>query len=204
MKTVHAFRRLPTEAFVVDFQGQSLPFKADAQGQVVSAMPDDVADALIAAAPCGYRELGASPTVAPKTPAKKAEPKIEALYGSDKYGPHLQIGGEQVQLGTVVAAAHTASGLSVEDWNALAAADRDALIDQQIAAMTPESTDTGSSGAVASPFVITSPEDVKIDLGPMTDDEVREFAVKQGLPKPHHTKKGDKLKLAVIEALKAQ
>jgi hypothetical protein len=36
----------------------------------------------------------------------------------------------------------------------------------------------------------------------MSDDEVREFAVAQGLAKPHHSKKGDKLRQFVIDSLK--
>ncbi len=55
----------------------------------------------------------------------------------------------------------------------------------------------------ASPFVIESPDGVKYDLGSMSDAEVREFAVKAGLAKPHHAKKGDGLRQFVIDALKA-
>lgn len=53
------------------------------------------------------------------------------------------------------------------------------------------------------PFVITSPEGEKFDLAAMGDDEVRAFAERAGAPKPHHMKKGDALRTAVIESLKA-
>lgn len=212
MKTVHAFRRLPTEQIEVDFHNRGLKFKANDRGQVVCEMDDDVADALVKAAPCGYRLLGepTAPAPAPKATPKQAAPSpvqsaVEALIGTDKHGSHIQIGEESLQLGAVVAAAHTASGLSVADWNALDGAARDALIDGQIEKLTTKAGEKSGDGeGGASPFTITSPDDVVIDLGPMTDDEVRAFAEKQGLPKPHHAKKGDKLKLAVIEALKAQ
>ncbi|MBT9493869.1 MAG: hypothetical protein IV107_16340 [Paucibacter sp.] len=64
--------------------------------------------------------------------------------------------------------------------------------------------DTEALAAVAAQFSVTDPNGEVFNLGPMTDEEVREFAEKAGAPKPHHTKKGDKLKLAVIESLKAQ
>lgn len=53
-------------------------------------------------------------------------------------------------------------------------------------------------------FVITPSDGPAVDLGAMSDAEVRAFAEQEGLDKPHHTKKGDALRLAVIEALKAQ
>lgn len=54
------------------------------------------------------------------------------LYGSGTMPAVLTIAGQKVQLGTLVAAAHAASGLSVDDWNALDEPARDHLLAEQI------------------------------------------------------------------------
>lgn len=59
----------------------------------------------------------------------------EVLYGSSVLPSMLDIGGEQVQLGTLVAAAHQASGLTVAEWNELAAEVREELLADQLALM---------------------------------------------------------------------
>jgi hypothetical protein len=51
-----------------------------------------------------------------------------ALLGSDTLNAELQVGEGTIQLGTLVAAAHEASGLSAEDWNALDPAKRDEML----------------------------------------------------------------------------
>ena len=71
-------------------------------------------------------------------PARVAEPEPEdddvMLFGSNIFGAHFDIGGEQIQLGTIVVAAQVASGLSAKDWNALPEVARDALIETQAVA----------------------------------------------------------------------
>lgn len=63
----------------------------------------------------------------------------EVLYGSNKLPAMVKIAKDkEVQLGEVVAAAHTASGLSVEDWNALEEDKRDELLTDQIKTMRAE------------------------------------------------------------------
>lgn len=54
------------------------------------------------------------------------------LLGSDIHEATYEIGGELYQLGDVVALAHTKSGLSAEDWNALDPDDRHARIDMAL------------------------------------------------------------------------
>lgn len=72
-----------------------------------------------------------------KTTAPKADTKAaaETLYGSDTLPAVLTIGGQDVQLGTVVASAHAASGLSVAEWNALAPEERDVYLNDQVASL---------------------------------------------------------------------
>ena len=65
--------------------------------------------------------------------AEANRPPLAILHGSDKLPAHIEIAeGKTVQLGTVVAEAHTASGLSEEAWNALPADERDALLNAEI------------------------------------------------------------------------
>lgn len=157
---LHAYRRNPNESIDVDFGGQMLKFKPNERGDVVADVePEELALALVQAAPCGYRAYETAQALAPKPPAPapkptKAEPAPTASTSpSDASGDQAQQGKPAEQ-------------------------------------------------AQASAFVITSPEGESFDLGAMDDDGVRAFAVKQGLEKPHHSKKGDKLRAFVIEELK--
>lgn len=54
------------------------------------------------------------------------------LLGSSSFDPVLEVGDKQVQLGDVVAAAYAASGMSVEEWNALTETERDDLIEAEL------------------------------------------------------------------------
>jgi len=65
----------------------------------------------------------------------------------------------------------------------------------------PSGNADGASDAAS--FVITPSDGPAVDLGPMSDAELRAFAVEQGLAKPHHTKTGDKLRQLIIDQLKA-
>ncbi len=63
----------------------------------------------------------------------KAKKPQDILYGSDTFPAHVEIAdGVTVQLGEIVAAAHSASGLSADDWNALPAEDRDGLLTAEV------------------------------------------------------------------------
>lgn len=71
------------------------------------------------------------------------------LYGTDQLPAHIEIGGEMVQLGTVVAAAHAVSGLSVEDWNGLVPQIRDQLLIEHLEVMRAGAASGASSPAAA-------------------------------------------------------
>ncbi|WP_137136561.1 hypothetical protein [Rhizobium sp. FKY42] len=68
-----------------------------------------------------------APAAAP-TP-DQPDPGIVTLIGSNILPDQVEIApGKSVPLGEIVAKAHEKSGLSIEDWNALPQADRDALL----------------------------------------------------------------------------
>lgn len=59
----------------------------------------------------------------------------QSLDGSSTIDAEIDVNGAAVQLGTVVASAHTRSGLSVDEWNALSPEKRDELLNAEIALM---------------------------------------------------------------------
>lgn len=63
------------------------------------------------------------------------------LVGSSNFDAVLEVAGKQVQLGDVVAAAHAASGMTVEEWNALTEPERDDLIEAELTRMEGEGAD---------------------------------------------------------------
>jgi hypothetical protein len=64
------------------------------------------------------------------SPAQQATMQI--LLGSSEHEANYTIGGTNYALGDVVALAHTASGLSVDEWNDLTDNSRADLIDEQL------------------------------------------------------------------------
>lgn len=63
----------------------------------------------------------------------KANKPQEILHGSDTFPAHIEIAeGVTVQLGDIVGAAFTASGLDAEAWNALSAEERDGLLTAEV------------------------------------------------------------------------
>ena len=63
---------------------------------------------------------------------KEAEQDEQVLIGSSVQPAVIKIGENEVQLGEIVAAAHTASALSVAAWNKLKEKKREALIAAEI------------------------------------------------------------------------
>jgi len=57
------------------------------------------------------------------------------IYGTDQLPGLVEVGGQMVQLGTVVTGAHAASGLSVDDWNGLVPQIRDQLVIEHLELM---------------------------------------------------------------------
>jgi hypothetical protein len=60
------------------------------------------------------------------------------LFGSSNLSSHLGIGGQQVQLGAIVARAHRDSGMSTNDWNELTERQREHRLVDAIADMREE------------------------------------------------------------------
>jgi hypothetical protein len=86
-------------------------------------------------------------------PAEVAKTGAEILVGSSVHPATFEIGGQTFQLGTVVAMAHTASGLSVADWNALADDERHARIDAELDRLEAEAEAAGG-GADTKPAAL--------------------------------------------------
>lgn len=61
----------------------------------------------------------------PESLKRKVAAPVPSLYGSSILQPTYEIGGQTVQLGTIVANAHKDSGLSVEAWNMLPTGERE-------------------------------------------------------------------------------
>lgn len=86
----------------------------------------------------GFEELGPLPDpTEPETLVQTGIPTAsnqfaDLLYGTNLLPSTLFICGQDVQLGTVVAAAHVASGLSVKEWNGLPNRTRDHILVDQI------------------------------------------------------------------------
>ncbi len=66
------------------------------------------------------------------TPPIEGAPAAGALTGSPNFEAVQDIGDKQYQLSEIVAAAHSASGMSVDEWNALTETERDDLIEAEL------------------------------------------------------------------------
>ncbi|CAH0532138.1 hypothetical protein UAM5_00021 [Ralstonia phage UAM5] len=89
-----------------------------------------------------YRPVSAAGMQQTIVPANKLT-NAETLLGSDVHPAEIDLGdGRTVQLGAVVARAHAASGLTVEQWNALPAEARHAQIDAMLDTMADEMPQT--------------------------------------------------------------
>jgi hypothetical protein len=80
--------------------------------------------------------LGRAEGNIPEIPAdlvtKIKSSSVESLYGSSVLDATYEIGGETVQLGTIVANAHKLSGLTVSEWNMLGTGERDVLLNTEL------------------------------------------------------------------------
>jgi hypothetical protein len=149
-----------------------------------------------------------TPTPAPVPAPAPTAPISDVLYGSSTLPSMIEIGDQQVQLGTVVAAAHTASGLSVADWNALPAEDRDVRLAVQVEAMRKDvnKTEVNKEQAEMTADSRRLMELVLPDLDAMNDEQMRDWIAKHLKPrgiKIHSQIKGDKLRQAIAAAVKA-
>lgn len=132
----------------------------------VWAPAKQVAQAVAAAITLGSTApMPASANEAPKTGPGASDPNagettavngdhnrpLQVLLGSDVLPAHIQIGDELVQLGTVVAKAQEASGLSVEAWNDLVPQIREKLLADYVEALRSpvETTRAAAQGEVS-------------------------------------------------------
>ena len=111
---------------------QTYMFERDKHGRFVAEVFDLVHIQCLLSRDDIYREVKAEPE-------KPIEAHIETLLGSSVLPFMVEIGPDiSVQLGEVVARAHTASGLSIADWNAMADDAREALLAATVDAMKAE------------------------------------------------------------------
>jgi hypothetical protein len=75
-----------------------------------------------------------TPNASASAPAQAGGEKA-MLLGSSILPSLVSIGGKDIQLGAIVAAAHEASGLTVEAWNELPETEREKLLAAQVDAM---------------------------------------------------------------------
>lgn len=148
-----------------------------------------------------YRRIGIN--VKAEDAAPGATPGI--LIGSDNYKSTYEIGGETVQLGDLVEAAFDDSGLTVQEWNELAEADRDARIDAVLERARadaaggedsdddPEQGDAGDTDGGAEPPVTESGDTDE------RDDLAAEYEARFG-KKPHPAMKVETLREKLGEA----
>ncbi len=93
----------------------------DTFAKLAAATPDALNVAKVAGSPKDWAAMIAEAKA-------KLLPPTDLLNGSSTLPATFEIGGDAVQLGTLVAAAHQLRGGTAEEWNALPEAERDALI----------------------------------------------------------------------------
>lgn len=134
-------------------------------------------------------------------------------------------GSKTVPLGEVVAAAHRASGLSLEEWNELQGDEREAMISSMVGQMEVEAEaheaaemealrikaeedeaalaakqKAEQEAAEAAKFTLIAQDKSVIDLKPMSDTKLREFAKTYGVDLPPGIK-GDAIRQVIVDKL---
>lgn len=99
-------------------------------------------------APTGAVE-GAAATDTQEVVAGPDAPAAAGLLGSSVQPPNFTIGGREFTLGDIVRAAHVATGLSVDEWNALAADVREGLIADELSALEADAAQADADQAAA-------------------------------------------------------
>lgn len=158
--------------------------------------------------------------------ARKEAAEAGTLIGSSVQPSTVSLtGSKTVALGDVVAAAHRASGLSVEEWNELQDDEREALISNMVTTMENEAEQAeademeairlkaeqdaqaaaqaekeAAEAAAAAKFTLVAGDQTVIDLKAMDDAALREFAKKYEVTLPQKIK-GDQIRQVIIDAL---
>lgn len=126
-------------------------------------LADDVTRAPASApAPTPAAAPVAAPAPTPAPVAAPAQPEAPAgIYGTN-HPAHIDIGGEQVQLGELVRAAHATSGLTDQDWNELPEQDRHDFVEAEIEARRTAAADAKVMAAAKT-----------ADAAPLSRDELK-------------------------------
>ncbi|HEY1129136.1 MAG TPA: hypothetical protein VGF12_07015 [Roseateles sp.] len=132
-----------------------------------------------------------TPVVATPPPSPSTVKASTVLYGAD-LPALIEVAGTEIQLGVVVSAAHEASGLTVDEWNALDEADRKARIESLIEAARTEAADEQAKKDPAA----KATEAEKPDYSAMTAAQLRAALADKGVEV-----KGNQTKAKLIELL---
>lgn len=115
----------------VELWGKEYHFLPQPDGAHVAEVDDaDAQDRFLSIAD-GYRLYRPGRAGATVPAPEKPKPVAPPLLGSSSHPDPISINGADHALGDIVAAAHAASGMTADDWNALPADEREALIDEQ-------------------------------------------------------------------------
>lgn len=165
-------------------------------GAHVAAVADEAHQDRFLSIPEGYRVYrGKGVAPAPVAPVAAsapqisiAEPVAEILLGSDDHPAIFEIHGTTYSLGDIVALAHTASGLDVNEWNDLAAESRAGMIDDELDKLN-------EAGPVPSNPAALPPA----DDAALRNELVAQFEAKFG-KKPHHNAGIESIRAKLAEA----
>lgn len=126
--------------------------KSTRKGRAVATTEAAPAAAVVGDVAAQQQEQAAVATAGEQQAAADGGNKATALYGSSSLPAVFDIGGKQVPLGDVVRKAFEATGLTVDEWNALQADDRDSLIADEAAAMAEDVAPTEQAADPAPKF----------------------------------------------------
>lgn len=163
-------------------------------GAHVAAVDDQDHQDRFLSIPEGYRAYrgagvaaAAAPVVQVDPVAAPSTPVSNILLGSDEHPASFEIHGKTYSLGDIVAQAHAASGLDVNEWNGLAADSRAGMIDDVL-----DQIDQVGAEPPQSPQPPVNEEWVRAEL-------VAQFETKFG-KKPHHNAGIDSIRAKLAEA----
>jgi hypothetical protein len=131
---LHAYRR--KEPVDIELFGLKVEFKPNEAGHMVSEVTHSAAIDRLLSIPEAYCEYGVSQAQAPQAVTQSSNataPESQCLYGSSTLPSEIELAEDRfVTLSDVVAAAHERSGLTVEAWNAIPEAEREALLNAEV------------------------------------------------------------------------
>lgn len=157
-------------------------FEEQADGAHVADVTNEEHLARFLAIPEAYKIHGLAEKPAAKNAAPAKDKQADqVLLGSSVHPESFEINGKTYSLGDIVAAAHTKSGLSVEDFNGLSEDMRADLIDDELDALK---ADTSGGGKI----------DPAEELAKLKADYKAKFG-----KAPHHSMKVETIKAKLAE-----